>query len=121
MNGWAEMTAEEFEAQYAARSGITVEELRAAGLVVVACACGQATCQGWQSVNRRYVESGDGGTPLGPGASLLGAGGRPQTVSLPYADFRFARFSVAFRPVVALRSHKTRPIAIPSPVLAGGA
>ena len=45
-----EVTAEEFEAAYAARSGITVAELRAAGRVVAVCRCGQATCQGWASV-----------------------------------------------------------------------
>ena len=45
------MTAEEFEVAYAARSGVTVAELRAAGRVVVPCQCGQVTCQGWQSVN----------------------------------------------------------------------
>jgi hypothetical protein len=44
------VTGEEFEAGYAARSGITVEELRAAGRIVVACECGQATCEGWASV-----------------------------------------------------------------------
>lgn len=44
------MTAEEWEAAYAARSGITVEELRAAGRVVVACDCGDEICEGWASV-----------------------------------------------------------------------
>lgn len=43
------MTAEEFEALYAARSGITVAELRAAGRVVIACHCGGRDCLGWES------------------------------------------------------------------------
>lgn len=45
------MTAEEFEAGYAARSGITVEQLRATGRVVVECRCGDESCKGWASVS----------------------------------------------------------------------
>jgi len=45
------VTAEEFEAAYAARSGITVAELRAAGRIVVPCDCGNEMCEGWASVN----------------------------------------------------------------------
>jgi hypothetical protein len=44
------MTADEFERAYAARSGITVEALRAAGKVVRPCDCGDDGCEGWQSL-----------------------------------------------------------------------
>src|SRR5436190_12024675 len=44
------MTADEFEAAYAERSGVTVEWLRARGRVVVPCACGDDSCEGWASV-----------------------------------------------------------------------
>lgn len=44
------MTREEFEAEYAARSGVTVEELRAAGRIVVPCTCDSDMCAGWASV-----------------------------------------------------------------------
>jgi hypothetical protein len=43
------MTGEEFERQYAARSGLTVEQLREAGRIVAPCDCGWEHCQGWQS------------------------------------------------------------------------
>jgi hypothetical protein len=43
------MTAEEFERQYAARSGITVEQLRELGRIVAPCDCGEEGCEGWQS------------------------------------------------------------------------
>ena len=43
------MTAEEFERQYAERSGITVEQLRELGRIVAPCNCGEAICEGWQS------------------------------------------------------------------------
>jgi hypothetical protein len=43
------MTAEEFERQYAERSGITVEQLRALGRIVAPCHCAAEICEGWQS------------------------------------------------------------------------
>lgn len=43
------MTAEEFERQYAERSGLTVQQLRKYGRIVVPCDCGDPTCEGWQS------------------------------------------------------------------------
>ena len=43
------MTAEEFERQYAARSGITVTRLRELGRIVAPCDCGEEGCEGWQS------------------------------------------------------------------------
>jgi hypothetical protein len=49
------MDAAGFERAYAERSGVSVEELRALGRVIVPCACGDALCEGWQSVNRRSV------------------------------------------------------------------
>jgi hypothetical protein len=41
-------TVEEFEAQYAARSGITVKELRDLGLYGLPCDCGEDGCDGFQ-------------------------------------------------------------------------
>lgn len=46
------MTAEEFEAAYARRSGITVARLRELGRIVVPCRCGEEDCEGWASVSR---------------------------------------------------------------------
>lgn len=45
------MTADEFEAAYAARSGLTVERLRELGRVVLPCRCGEEGCEGWQSLS----------------------------------------------------------------------
>lgn len=41
------MTGDEFEAQYAARSGMTVEQLLEAGLHAEQCSCGDELCEGW--------------------------------------------------------------------------
>ena len=48
---WAIMriTAEEFERQYAERSGVTVDWLRALGRIVAPCDCGEEGYEGWQS------------------------------------------------------------------------
>lgn len=43
------MTAEEFEAYYAANSHVTVAELRQFGRIVLPCHCGDKLCKGWQS------------------------------------------------------------------------
>lgn len=51
MTGKPALNAEEFERAYAERSGITVEELRALGRVVVRCRCGEPGCKGWASVS----------------------------------------------------------------------
>lgn len=47
------LTAEEFERQYAERSGVTVEALRGPpwNRVVRPCDCGEDVCQGWQSLS----------------------------------------------------------------------
>lgn len=45
------MTGEEFEAQYAANSGITIARLRELGRIVAPCSCDYEGCEGWQSVN----------------------------------------------------------------------
>lgn len=45
------MTGEEFEAAYAARSGITVDSLRGLGRVVLPCDRGEDGCEGWQSIS----------------------------------------------------------------------
>jgi hypothetical protein len=42
-------TAEQFEVEYAARSGLTVERLRELGRIVAPCDCGEKGCEGWQS------------------------------------------------------------------------
>lgn len=45
------VTREEFERNYAERSGLTVEQLRLHGRVVVRCRCGDPLCEGWASVS----------------------------------------------------------------------
>jgi hypothetical protein len=49
------ITADEFEAQYAERSGLSIAELRASGRVVVPCHCDYEGCEGWQQVSRESV------------------------------------------------------------------
>lgn len=49
------MTSEEFERQYAERSGITVERLRELGRIVAPCDCGEDICEGWQSTTRERL------------------------------------------------------------------
>jgi hypothetical protein len=44
------MTAAEFEAGYAERSGLSVQELRDLDLVVRSCDCGERDCKGWRMV-----------------------------------------------------------------------
>lgn len=46
------MTAEEFEREYAERSGITGAQLRFIDRIVAPCECGDASCEGFRSVNR---------------------------------------------------------------------
>ena len=41
------MTAEEFEAAYAARSGVTVDWLHEHGRFAEPCDCGEPECEGW--------------------------------------------------------------------------
>lgn len=41
------MTAEEFEAAYAARSGVTVTWLHQHGRWAERCDCGEPECEGW--------------------------------------------------------------------------
>lgn len=54
------MTSDEFEAEYAARSRITVERLREMGRIVAPCGCEEGGCEGWQSTTlerlRDYAE-----------------------------------------------------------------
>lgn len=45
------MTREEFEAAYAARSGVTVAELHSLGRHAVPCDCGSDMCEGWAMTN----------------------------------------------------------------------
>ena len=44
------MNINEFEREYAARSGLTVAQLRILGLYAMQCDCGEDHCQGWQMV-----------------------------------------------------------------------
>lgn len=43
------MNALEFEQWYAERDGLTVDELRVQGRIVVPCRCGTEGCKGWAS------------------------------------------------------------------------
>jgi hypothetical protein len=45
-------TLEEFEAQYARKSNVTVEFLHKNNQHGVPCDCGDETCQGWAMVNK---------------------------------------------------------------------
>ncbi len=49
------VAARNFELRYATRSGITVKELRDTGRIVQRCRCGDASCEGWQSVSRTEI------------------------------------------------------------------
>lgn len=46
------MTKAEFERGYAARSGLSVAQLRSLGRVVRLCTCGEDGCEGWQSLSQ---------------------------------------------------------------------
>ena len=50
------MTAEEFERQYAERSGLKVSQLRELGRIVVPCDCDYEFCEGWQSTTKERLE-----------------------------------------------------------------
>lgn len=52
------MTADEFERAYAARSGVTVDELREYR-TVRPCACGEDGCEGWQSISHERAAEWD--------------------------------------------------------------
>lgn len=41
------MTADEFEAVYAARSGVSISQLHSWGRYAERCDCGEADCEGW--------------------------------------------------------------------------
>jgi hypothetical protein len=53
------MTAAEFEAAYAAASGVTVTWLHDHGRYALPCDCGDQTCGGWQMAHLDSI-------PLGP-------------------------------------------------------
>ena len=52
------MTADEFERAYAARSHITLDELRVYRSVRP-CDCGEAGCEGWQSISHERAAEYD--------------------------------------------------------------
>lgn len=53
------ITADEFESQYAARCGQSVEWLREHGRVVRPCDCDYEGCEGWQSVGQQIADDMD--------------------------------------------------------------
>ena len=50
------MTKDEFEEQYAERSGLTVARLQELGRGAVPCHCEYSECEGWQMVNLKEYE-----------------------------------------------------------------
>lgn len=78
----APLTGGEFEAGYAARSGVTVTELHRLGRYPEPCDCGQVTCQGWgmghQHDDAIFEEEQRGtdswGAGSGPGSDPAAAG-----------------------------------------------
>lgn len=95
------MTAEEFERQYAERSGITVEQLRGLGRIVAPCDCGDETCEGWQSTTaERLADEQAGRMPshcLFCGAFLMGGA----TVHLPNCEIQKLIDEMFFRAIPA--------------------
>lgn len=65
------MTAAEFLAGYAERSGITTEELLEVGLVVVPCSCDFEECNGWGVVHVDNLAPDEVPADLGKGKELL--------------------------------------------------
>lgn len=53
------MTLEEFEQQYAERSGMTVEQLYTHGLLPVPCDCEEPGCNGWRMTHMVEIEIED--------------------------------------------------------------
>ena len=49
------ITRQEFEEQYAARSGISIEWLKREGQISLPCHCDEDGCQGWQMVSWRLL------------------------------------------------------------------
>jgi len=47
------LTVEEFEAAYAERSEVQVDDLHAEGQYAELCDCGEDDCQGWAMLYRR--------------------------------------------------------------------
>ena len=50
------MTLDEFEQQYAERSGVTVAWLHAKGQFGAPCNCGEEGCQGWQMKHKTTLQ-----------------------------------------------------------------
>lgn len=48
--------AEEWERDYAAASGVSVQWMREHNRVVVKCSCGDEGCEGYRSINRELAE-----------------------------------------------------------------
>ena len=50
------ITAEQFEREYAERSGVPIEWLHNEGLFVFPCHCSDSSCQGWQMTRASSLE-----------------------------------------------------------------
>jgi hypothetical protein len=48
------MTKEEFEKQYAEKSGLTIDQLHWFGLHAETCDCGDERCNGWIMVSHTF-------------------------------------------------------------------
>lgn len=75
------MTAAEFEAAYAAGSGVTVEWLHRHGLYAKPCECGEQGCKGWAM---GHQQAGNSATSQCVGKRRLGRSGR--VIVLPSLD-----------------------------------
>lgn len=53
------LTKTAFERAYAARSSMTVDQLRSRGRVVRPCDCGSEDCEGWQNMSQESAYNYD--------------------------------------------------------------
>ena len=53
------ITRQEFEEQYAVRSGVTVDWLKREGKISLPCFCGEDGCQGWRMCAVRQISQFD--------------------------------------------------------------
>lgn len=79
--GPAAVTAEEFEAAYAARSGVTVEFLHSAGRYAELCSCGEDGCEGW-AIGHQQEDALPGAMKRREPARIPGT-----PVTVPHVDF----------------------------------
>jgi hypothetical protein len=67
------ITADEFEAQYAERSRMSIADLRASGRVVAPCDCDYKGCEDWQSMSRDLMLEEEGVYRRPSKAEVMGA------------------------------------------------